>query len=482
MKNNQKRVVVIGGGITGLSAAYYLQKEAKEKGLPIETILIEASSRLGGKIQTITRDGFIIEKGPDSFLARKVSATKLIREVGLGDQIVHNSAGKSYVQVRGKLHRMPEGSFMGIPTQVTPFILSGLFSPVGKVRAALDFVLPRSGIEGDQSLGHFFRRRFGNEVVENLIEPLLSGIYAGDIDKMSLLATFPMFDKIEREHRSLVLGLRTVTPPKPKTQTPKEGSKKGIFISVGTGLQSLVQAIEENLEPNTVKKSVKVEKIVKKGEQYELTLNNDEVIIADSVIISTQHQSVPHLLPNIEEVQFFSEMPSTSVANVSMAFPLSAIEKDIDGTGFVVSRNSDYTITACTWTHKKWEHSTPEGYALLRCYVGKPGHEAIVEQTDEEIIKVCLDDLSKTMNITSKPEFTYVNRWKDAMPQYIVGHVDRMAKANNALASKMPGIYLAGGSFNGIGVPDCIDQAVATVAKVIDGLQVNNKELQEASR
>jgi oxygen-dependent protoporphyrinogen oxidase len=388
------------------------------------------------------------------------------------------------VQVGGKLHRMPEGSFMGIPTQITPFILSGLFSPIGKVRAALDFVLPRSGVQGDQSLGHFFRRRFGNEVVENLIEPLLSGIYAGDIDKMSLLATFPIFDKIEREHRSLVLGLKTVSPP-PKKQNNdrvKTDAKKGIFISVGTGLQSVVQAIEEKLLPNTVKKSVKVERIIKTGEQYEVKLNNGETIIADNVIISTQHQSVPQMLPDIEEVQFFNEMPSTSVANVSMAFPLSAIEKDIDGTGFVVSRNSDYTITACTWTHKKWEHSTPPGYALLRCYVGKPGDEAIVEQTDEEIIKVALDDLSKTMNITSKPEFTYVNRWKDSMPQYTVGHVERLEKANSALAEKMPGIYFAGGSYKGVGVPDCIDQAEAAVAKILENLKVENKELQEANR
>lgn len=221
----KKRVVVVGGGITGITTAYYLQKEAREKSLSIEVKLIEASERLGGVIQTIKRDGFTIEKGPDSIIARKQSGMKLIKEVGLQDKVIANTAGKSYILVNGNLHLMPEGSFMGIPTRVTPFAFSGLFSPLGKLRAAWDFILPKGKKQVDQSLGGFFRRRLGDEVVENLIEPLLSGIYAGDIDNLSLMALFPNFYEIEQEHRSLVLGLKK-TIPTPQKSTKKKPKKR----------------------------------------------------------------------------------------------------------------------------------------------------------------------------------------------------------------------------------------------------------------
>ena len=194
----KKKVMIVGGGITGLSAAYYLQKEIKEKSLPIEIKLVEASNRVGGVIATVKKDGFVIEKGPDSIIARKKSGLNLIEELGLKDKVISNTAGKSYILVNGKLHTMPEGSFMGIPTKVTPFAFSGLFSPAGKIRAAADFILPKGKPQTDQSLGKFFRRRLGNEVVENLIEPLLSGIYAGDIDDLSLMALFPNFYQMEQ--------------------------------------------------------------------------------------------------------------------------------------------------------------------------------------------------------------------------------------------------------------------------------------------
>ena len=193
MNEQNKKVVIVGGGITGLSAAFYMQKEAREKGLPLDVILVEASNRLGGKIQTVRRDGFVIERGPDSFLIRKKSMGILAEDLGIEGELVKNATGQAYVLVNGELHPIPGGSVMGIPTEIGPFLKTGLFSLAGKIRAAGDFVLPRSDIEGDQSLGGFFRRRFGGEIVENLIEPLLSGVYAGDIDHMSLESTFPQF-------------------------------------------------------------------------------------------------------------------------------------------------------------------------------------------------------------------------------------------------------------------------------------------------
>lgn len=471
--SEEKNVVVIGGGITGLTASYYLQKYAKEQGLNLKVTLIEASHRLGGKIQTVVRDGFVIERGPDSFLERKLSATKLATEVGIADQLVNNSSGKSYVLVKERLHPMPGGSIMGIPTQIAPFITTGLFSLTGKLRAAGDFILPRSKATEDQALGAFFRRRLGDEVVENLIEPLLSGIYAGDIDQLSLMSTFPQFYQVEQKYRSLVLGMKKSTPASPKVKS--NSSKKGIFLTLKHGLQSLVDAIEAKLEPNSVRKGCKVEVINKLENGYELEINNDEKLKADSIIIATPHHVTHSMLSSYSFISPLKEMSATSVATVALAFPKEAIEKDIDGTGFVVSRNSDYTITACTWTHKKWPHSTPNGKALLRCYVGRAGDEAVVDLSDDQIVKIVLEDLNKTMNITANPDFVVISRWKDSMPQYTVGHKQRIEVVKNKLTEELPGVFLAGSSFEGLGLPDCIDQGEAAVEKVLGFLNLNKK-------
>jgi protoporphyrinogen/coproporphyrinogen III oxidase len=469
----KKKVAIVGGGIAGLTAAFYLQKIIKEKNLAIEIILIEASHRLGGKMQTVIRDGFTIERGPDSFLARKTSMIRLAKEVGMDGKLVPNSTGKSYVLVNEKLYSMPGGSIMGIPTEIGPFITTGLFSVPGKVRAAADFILPKSPSGKDQSLGGFFRRRLGNEVVENLIEPLLSGIYAGDIDQMSLMSTFPQFYQVEQKYRSLILGMKKTTPTQPK-KTEKKGEKKGGFLTFKTGLQSFAEAIEAKLDPQSILKGHRVDKIVKREKQYELYLNNDETLLADSLVVATPHKITAAMFADYDFFEPLKSVPSTSVATVALAFPEEAIKTDIDGTGFVVSRNGDYSITACTWTHKKWEHSTPKGKALLRCYVGRAGDETIVDLSDDQIVNIVLEDLNKTMDITMKPEFAVVSRWKEAMPQYTVGHKQRLETINEHIHQELPGVFIAGASYGGVGVPDCIDQGERAVKDVLEYFKINN--------
>lgn len=468
----EQQIVIIGGGIAGLTAAYYLQKEIHSLQLPLRVLLIESTAKLGGKIKTVHKDGFVIERGPDSFLERKTSASRLAKEVGLEGELVNNATGKSYVLVNGKLHSIPQGSMMGIPTQIKPFLFSGMFSPLGKLRAGFDFILPRSKAADDQSLGYFFRRRLGNQVVENLIEPLLSGIYAGDIDEMSLMATFPQFYQVEQKHRSIVLGMKTLAPPVRKTAKPK-----GIFQTLRSGLQTLSEAVEQHLEEGSVLKSTRVERIEKKNDGYVLQLSNGKAIEAVSVIVAAPHQSLANLLPQYEELQFLHTIPSTTVANVALAFSEEAITRDINGTGFIVSRNSDFRITACTWTHKKWPHTTPKGKALLRCYVGRPGDEEIVEKSDDEIVSIVMEDLKKTMDIDANPEFAVVSRWKQGMPQYTVGHKQRLAQLTAFMEKELPGIYVAGSSYRGAGVPDCIDQGEAAVKQVLQYISKEQKLL-----
>ncbi len=362
-----KKITIIGGGISGLTAAYYLDRKIKEDGLDYQLHLLEASNSLGGKIDTERREGFTIERGPDSFLIRKKSAERLAQHVGIGDKLVKNGTGKSYILVGDELHHMPQGSFMGIPTQVGPFMRSSLFSFSGKLRAGMDFVKPKGEPAEDQSLGKFFRRRLGDEVVENLIEPLLSGIYAGDMDDLSLMATFPNFYQLEQEYGSLIKGLQKTMP----VAKPSPGKKRSMFYSIEGGLQTLVEALEDALG-DVVSKQKAVEVVTKKDNGYQLKLQNGTELYSDTVLIATPYHAMKQILKSYDFVSELDDMKATSVANVALAFDQSAIKEDIDGTGFVVSRNSNYRITACTWTHKKWPATAaPAGKALLRCYVGR---------------------------------------------------------------------------------------------------------------
>jgi protoporphyrinogen/coproporphyrinogen III oxidase len=462
---DKQTILIVGGGITGLSAAYYMQKEIKEKSLPYEVKLIESTDRLGGKIITHKQNGFTIERGPDSMIARKKPGMKLVEELGLKDEMIRNGTGQSYILVQGKLHKMPKGAFMGVPMQIGPFLKSGLVSPVGKIRALLDLYKGKGEASTDQSLGAFMRRRFGNELVENEIEPLLSGIYSGDIDEMSLMATFPNFYQLEQKYGSLIKGLKQ-TMPKP-VKTKAKVNPPGAFFSFKDGLETMVHHLEKKLDNETVILNKAVDHIEKKENGYHVLLSNGDVIKAEAVIVTTPHKTLPKMLSQYEFLQVFSTVPSSSVANVALAFDQSAIKQDIEGTGFVVSRNSDFRITACTWTHKKWPSSTPKGKALIRCYVGRPSDQEVVDLPDDELVEIVLRDLNKTMNITAKPEFSVISRWKNVMPQYTVGHMERIEKVRKEASEHLPGMYFVGSSFDGVGIPDCIDQAEKAVEQVL---------------
>ncbi|QKS70756.1 protoporphyrinogen oxidase [Paenalkalicoccus suaedae] len=465
---SKKRVAIIGGGITGLTAAYFIQKEIARGTMDADYALYEAGPRLGGSIQTDYTNGFVIEQGPDSFLTRKTSMSELANELGLVDDLVTNQSG-AYILHDKKLHRIPEGAVMGIPTKWRPFLSTGLFSFKGKVRAALDLALPKSHHTGDQSVGAFFRRRLGDEVVDNLIEPLLSGIYAGNIDQLSLQATFPQFQQIEQKHRSLILGMKSQQATQQKIQPIFVGPDKkpaNMFLTFEGGLQSIVEALGERLEHAHV--NMPVTSVEKDGERYRVTFNDGTVDVVDHVIMTTRHQHTAEILSQYDFVKPLKEMTATSVATVAVAYPLSAIKKDLDGTGFVVSKKSNYTITACTWTHKKWPHTAPEGYGLLRAYVGRASDEAIVYESDEVIMEAVKRDFKDIMGIEESPSFYKIKRFEQSMPQYEVNHGNKIASVREKLKETLPGVVLAGASYNGIGLPDCVNQAKQAIDEVMD--------------
>lgn len=467
--SGQKQAIIIGGGITGLSAAYYMQKEAREKGYSIAITLIEASEKLGGKIQTVRRGGYVIERGPDSFLIRKQSMDKLAAELGIADQLERNATGQAYIFLHDHMHKIPAGAVMGIPTEIKPFVTSGLFSLTGKLRAAGDFVLPRSGVTGDQAVGAFFRRRFGTEVVENLIEPLLSGVYAGDINYMSLESTFPQFCAVEQKHRSLILGMRKSASKQLPQKNSHSSKKVGAFHTLRSGLETIVEALEEQLTDVTIKKSTCVTKINQHDGRAVVT-TDEETLEADAVILAASHVAASRLFEPHGLLQELGTIPMTSVATVALGFPKKPLKRDVDGTGFLVPRSSNHSITACTFVDRKWPTTTPDGKMMVRAFVGRVGEEAIVDLPDAEIERIVRGDLRDILGIEDEPEFCYITRWKEDRPQYRVGHKEKIARAREELRGSFPMIQLAGASYNGVGLPDCIDQGVYATEQVLSQL------------
>ena len=455
-----KRVAIIGAGITGLSAMHYLLKEGKD----LTVDLFEASGRAGGKVNTHIRDGYTIELGPESYLARKEVMTELAYEVGLGDTLVRNQTGQAYIYAKNKLSPVPKGTMLGVPMELSPLLTTDLVSWTGKLRAGLDFLKPAMPLYKDISVGEFFRARFGDDLLEHMIEPLLAGVYGTDIDKLSLMSTYPNFKETEEEYGSLMKGLMAVKKDKPAASKKKTGA----FLQFKDGLQSFIDRLvsENEKRGGQIHFNFDVTAIEKTEDGYELTADGGTHHY-DEVIVTTPHFQYKRWFKD-KEFEYFKHMEATSVATVVMAFDAEQVKNTIEGTGFVISRNMDTSITACTWTNKKWEHSTPEGKALLRAYVGRPGDFIVHEKSDEDIVRLAREDLDKIMDLDGEPEFTIVTRMMNAMPNYFVGHKYIIDDIQKYAAENYPGLHLIGASHYAVGLPDCVQTAKDTAKKILN--------------
>lgn len=465
MSTKVPHYMIIGGGITGLSAAFYLKKRLTDDdggGAPFRISVVEKSPSFGGKIHTIERDGFVIEKGPDSFLARKRPIIDLAYDLGLENELTGTNpkAKKTYI-VRGrKLHRMPPGLVLGIPTQMTPFMKTGLISPVGKLRAAMDLILPKRDIADDESLGHFLERRLGKEVLERIVEPLLAGIYAGDTYKLSLKSTFPQFRTMEQKNRSLILGMmasrKNVTEESAHLPAAVRNS---VFVTFKRGLGSLVTGLVDALSTVDLRPSVGVVSVrSSEGLQAEVTFEDGHREIVDGIIVTTPTYQAAKLLSELPAASQLSKIDYISVANVIMAFERKDIPFELDASGFLVPKHEGYTITACTLTSAKWLHAAPEGKVLLRCYIGRSGEQDWPAWSDEQLISKARHDIKDLLGITAEPRFAEVTRLMHSMPQYPVGHLEEIAHFKKELTAAMPRVLVTGAGFHGVGLPDCIRQ------------------------
>ncbi|MBO9598197.1 MAG: protoporphyrinogen oxidase [Cohnella sp.] len=475
MADNRRRIVIAGGGITGLSAAFYLSKQCANSRIPVDIAIVEKSERLGGKIRTLHRDGFVIEKGPDSFLARKLPIINLIKDLGLEDQLTatNPNAKTNYILHRGKLHAMPLGLVLGIPTAVTPFMRTGLISPLGKLRAAMDLLLPRRVADEDESLGGFIRRRLGQEVLDHITEPLLAGIYAGDTQSLSLAATFPQFKQIERKHRSLILGMLAARKDAPKLDGLPEIARKSLFLTFKQGLSTLVDRLVQSLSGVRIITGQGIERLTNVEAGYELKLSDGTGLQADGLIMALPAYEAARLLKDVPEAEALGRVSYASVANIAMAYNQEDIGQSLAGSGFVVPRKEGRLITACTWSSSKWPHAAPEGKVLLRAYVGRSNDQDWLRLPEMRLIDGVRADLKTTMGIAAEPAFVEISRCHRSMPQYPVGHRERLAKLTERLKQRKPGIWLCGAGYEGVGIPDCVQQGRTAAERVTAYLEVH---------
>lgn len=472
MDGNARHIVIIGGGITGLSAAYYLKKSMNT---PLRITVMEKGETFGGKIHTFKRDGFIIEKGPDSFLARKLPIIDLTRELGLEDQLTgtNPNAKKTYILSGGKLHRMPAGLMLGIPTQLVPFMRTGLLSVSGKARAALDLALPKRTSTEDESLGHFLERRLGAEVLAQIAEPLLAGIYAGDTYNLSLRATFPQFHAIEQKHRSLILGmLQNRKAGGEESRTLPEAARNTTFLTYKDGLETLVHGLLDALDDVRFLKQCGASRVEKTEKGYRVIREDGAAEDADAVIMALPAYGISEMLESeVPEIRELNRIEYVSVANVILAFDSKDMVRELDGSGFVVPRREGRFITACTWTSMKWLHTAPSGKVLLRCYVGRSGDDRWLHMTEDEVLRAVRKDLKETMGITAEPLFTEMTKLTRSMPQYPVGHLELIHRIRGVLSERMPGLLVTGAAFQGVGLPDCIRQGKEAAQQMAAYLQ-----------
>ena len=473
------KLIIIGGGIAGLSAAYYAQKNHPEA----KITLLESDSHWGGKLKTNRVDGFVIEGGPDTFLATKPWGMTLCKELDLGERlhVTNPEAKNTYVLHKNRLESLPDGLAMMIPGKVMPMLTTGLLNPLQKLRIGLDFLLPIRKGDADESLGSFISRRMGRATYENLIEPLMSGIYAGDGDRLSLQSTFPYLRDFERKYGSLARGAIKMYRARVKAQQTR--GSRSIFLTPTTGLAEMVEAIVAYLEENnaTLRLGCKVKRLegsqvensqpsnLQTFKQWDIELDDGTTLSADSVILATPAFVSGDLLasPLPELAEALKRVPYVSTATVSLAYKLSDLPRPLDGYGYVIPRSEGREALACTWTSTKFPHRAPEGYALLRVFIGRAGQENDISWNDEGLLKIARNEIKETLGITAEPFVSRVFVWENAMPQYNLGHPD-ILKQIDATLDPIPTLALAGNGYRGIGIPDCIRSGEVAVEKIFE--------------
>jgi len=474
------KIAVVGGGISGLAAAYTIQEASKAKSLNTTVFLIEAENRLGGKILTEQVDGYTIEGGPDCFLSQKPWAAQLAEKIGLKNDLIgtNDEKRKVYVVNKGRLVPLPDGVMLIVPTRIMPFVLSPLISIPGKIRMGLDLLVPPFKGKRDESIGDFVRRRLGKEALEKIAEPLLSGIHVSDPEKQSLMATFPRFRALEQNHGSLIQGMLKERKLAAKKKPASGNGPTSLFLSLRGGLGQIVNQLETCLLDVQLLRGQKVTRLERQAQTgFCISLSGHTPLNVDAVILAIPAYEASGLIGSIAP-QIAAELRKiryVSTATISLAYRKSDIRRTYSGFGFVVPSKEKRDISACTWTSIKFNHRAPEDTILLRCFVGGPGKEEMVFLSDDEMVAVARRELKALMGLDAEPVLTRIYRWEKANPQYDVEHL-ALVKQIFDQCKEIPGLYLTGSAYEGVGIPDCIRQGQQAAEKVMEFLSETKAE------
>lgn len=488
---NKVKFIIIGGGISGLSAAHRL-REAGE-----DFVLLEASNRFGGVIRSIKKDGFLLESGADSFLSEKPQVVDMARKLNIDNELIETNDDfrRSFLVRESKLRAVPEGFRLIAPSNLETFFASEIVSESAKKQIADEQFLPAQTVENianDESLADFVRRRFGQEALERIAQPMFAGIYTANPEKLSVKATQPKFLELEQKFGSVIKGLQQTTAqinpitainsaigeetelqsqvPSPKPQVGTSGARYSLFLSFKGGMQTLLDALVESLPSDSIKLSAKVESLrFDESRKVWQIVVNDDVIEADKIILAVSTSVSAHLLEN-QFPDIANELNSieyASTATVNFAFRREQIKHKLDGFGFVVPFVEKRTLMACTFSSVKFPERAPENHALLRAFVGGVMQPETFALNEDAMINGALQDLRELLGIEGEPIFSTVEKWADSMPQYNIGHLEKAARINNLL-TKIPNLQLATNAFDGVGVPDCIRHGITAAEKLLN--------------
>jgi len=445
------RVIVLGAGITGLSAAYELCERARKDRRKLEVIVLESSGRVGGKVMTEAKDGIVFELGPDSFITAKPDALALVRELGLSSELVKTHPTKKAIFVASKdgLQRLPEGMTL-LPSRLLPFVTTRLLSWKAKLRMALEPFVPLSADELDESLGSFVRRRLGREMLDKIVAPMLAGIFAGDPEAMSLQSTFPQLKELEAKG-GIFKAMRAAR------KRPAPSSDVTMFMTLKGGLSRLIEALVSRLPAGTVRTHTGALSIKRRGSEWQVTVPG-ALLSCDAVISALPANALSTVLADadFELSNVLKEIPFVTTATVSLVYEKAGFSDPLDGFGFIVPRGEKRAITAATYTSTKFPNRVPKDLVMFRVFLGGAGREEAASTDEAGLSRLARKELSEIMRLGEvHTKLTRSQRWEKANPQYNVGHALRLKRIESCLQGH-PGLFLAGCSYEGVGLPDCI--------------------------
>ena len=460
-----KRIAIIGGGISGLAAAFALE-EKRLAGVPVEYVLFEASSRLGGVMVTDRVEGCLVEAGPDSFLTEKPWAIDLCKKLGLADQLIgsNDPERKTYILVKGKLVVMPDGLMFMVPTKILPTVFSPLFSLHTKFRMAAEWFHPPRKASADETVAELVARHYGPEMVERLADPLLSGVYGGEASQLSVRAVLPRFSDMEAKHGSL--GRAMLAARKKKMTGATKRPAAPLFTSLKEGMQQMVDALVARLDPKALRVSSPVQSVIAQDGGWTVSAGYQSDYF-DALILATPAPAAADVLRMTDEklAAALGEIRYSSSVTVTLGYDENVRRSLPPGFGFLIPRSEGRRMLAATFVHNKFPHRAPENRALVRCFLGGARDEQILNSSEEEFLRIVRTELKQILGLSAEPLFARIYKWKGAMAQYGVGHLDRLQRMDS-MCQKLPGLALAGNGFSGIGVPDCVRSGTEAANRV----------------